>query len=388
MERLLADPHNAATYRRLADLLFVAGLAEETADDAEHLRAFAFDAGRAWARKPLSYEIGLADEWACVHVEHSIIDGATLLEAVRRMQEADPEAPSERPAEPAAQPPAGPSAAAVTAADVDAGPPAPDASDGARQEDGSDPVRSEESPAPAELTWRLAPEVLTALRGPLEDYRRRAARLRVALVRVPRVPEERLPFPMSADGLQQLIMTVAQLLTYGRVRSVYESVDTRAFQAGRTECLRPVTPEAIAFARSLLAGRAERDGLAEALAAHRDWVKACKTGRGVDRHLTGLEEAARRLDIEDAFFADESLARLRADFLSTTSLGTADRIVRYAFAPSLPHGFGVSYTRYPESFEYCLAYDAEEAERPRLFRSNLAEAAGLLARFIAAVAPY
>jgi hypothetical protein len=338
LERILAGPSNARTYQRLADLLFTVSLEDEAAPASEHLRALAFDAGRTWAAKPISYEVGLRDDWACLHAEHSTIDGATLAELVRRMQGVELPGP-----------------------DADAAQPAD----------------------PEELVWRLDPSIRRELRRGLEEYRRRACRLRVELVRVPRVPQERLPFPMSADALQQLVLVLAQLLAFGRLRSVYESVDMRAFQAGRTECLRPVTPEAAAFARALLDGRAGREDLAAALEAHRGWIKACKAGRGVDRHLGGLEAAARRLDVEAPFFDDEALALLRADFLSTTSLGTCAQIIRYAFAPSVPGGFGVTYTQYPECFEYCVIYDAEEAERPGPFMEGLAEGARLLREFLA-----
>ena len=368
LERILSDPSNARTYQRLADLLFTVSLEDEAAAASEHLRALAFDAGRAWAAKPISYEVGLRDDWACLHAEHSTIDGATLAELVRRMQGV--ELPVSE---------ADAASSAVLASPSDAIPPADVA-----LPDGAAPLPDAAQPAePEELAWRLGPSIRRELQRGLEEYRRRASRLRVELVRVPRVPQERLPFPMSADALQQLVMVLAQLLAFGRLRSVYESVDMRAFQAGRTECLRPVTPEAASFARALLDGRAGREDLLAALEAHRGWIKACKTGRGVDRHLGGLEAAARRLDVEDPFFDDEALALLRADFLSTTSLGTCAQIIRYAFAPSVPGGFGISYTQYPECFEYCVTYDAEDAERAGPFMEALAEGARLLRGFLA-----
>ncbi|WP_129656904.1 choline/carnitine O-acyltransferase [Rothia halotolerans] len=358
LERILSDPSNARTYQRLADLLFTVSLEDGAAAASEHLRALAFDPGRVWAAKPISYEVGLRDDWACLHAEHSTIDGATLVELVRRMQEVELPGPDDDAASSA-----GLASPSDVVQPVDADLP-----------DGVVLLPGATQPAePAELLWRLDPAIRRELRRSLEEYRRRAHRLRVELVRVPRVPQERLPFPMSADALQQLVMVLAQLLAFGRLRSVYESVDMRAFQAGRTECLRPVTPEAASFARALLEGRAGREDLVAALEAHRGWIKACKTGRGVDRHLGGLEATSRRLDVEDPFFDDEALALLRADFLSTTSLGTCAQIIRYAFAPSVPGGFGVSYTQYPECFEYCVTYDAEEAERPGPFMEGLAE---------------
>ena len=113
----------------------------------------------------------------------------------------------------------------------------------------------------------------------------------------------------------------AQHATYGRVRGVYEAVDMREYQAGRTECLRPVTPEAAAFVRALHEGHATEELFRAALDAHRGWVKACKSARGVDRHLLGLAMMAERTGETSAFFESPALAAVRHDFLSTTSIG-------------------------------------------------------------------
>ncbi len=189
---------------------------------------------------------------------------------------------------------------------------------------------------------------------------------------------------LSADAYAQLVMTVAQLAAYGRVRAVYEAVDMREYAAGRTECLRPVTPAAVAFARALLAGSAERDGLRAALDAHRDWVKACKTGRGVDRHLWALGWTARELGEDPGFLRDPGLAAARTDFLSTTSIGSDAQVVRYAFAPTTSGGFGVCYTPLADAVEYTVTFGAD-AERPEAFLEALGEAARRLAGFIARI---
>ncbi|WP_408910693.1 choline/carnitine O-acyltransferase [Corynebacterium gottingense] len=83
------------------------------------------------------------------------------------------------------------------------------------------------------------------------------------------------------------------------------------------------------------------------------------------------------------FFTDETTIAARQDFLSTTSIGGADQIVRYAFAPTLPEGFGVAYTPLPKATEYCVSFNADTAERPEKFLRNLARAAELLWEFCA-----
>lgn len=336
LESMLVEARNTDTYERLKNMLFTVTLTNDAAgtSDAERLRHVLVDSGRAWVMKPLGYQLDLHDERVYVHTEHSCLDGGTLVDAVGRMQ-------------------------------------------GVLPEQGSGEISE-----PEELRWLIDEPERHELRRAMAPYRDRAARLRIEIVRVPRVPADRLPFPMSADALQQLIMTVAQLLSFGRLRSVYESVDTRAFQAGRTECLRPVTPEASAFARALLAGQADSDSLTAALNAHREWVKACKTGRGFDRHLTGLAMIAKRQGVEAPFFSSDAVTAVQSDLLSTTSLGTAEQVVRYAFAPTTSHGFGIAYTPHADAFEFTVSYDAERSEQPERFLRALREAAGLLHDFL------
>ena len=122
------------------------------------------------------------------------------------------------------------------------------------------------------------------------------------IITVPHNQPAEMPFKVSRDASAQLTMTVAQQLAYGRVRSVYEAVDMREFRAGRTECLRAATPEAVSFARKLVDGTATSEDLQEAVNAHRGWVKRCKSGNGFDRHFQMMAS----IDDSDPFFHDDA----------------------------------------------------------------------------------
>ncbi|WP_144791710.1 choline/carnitine O-acyltransferase [Kocuria palustris] len=333
LEEMLRDDANAQTYERLTRLVLTVTLQEDAATSAEHEQRLAFGFEDAWVRKPLSYEIGLADGWTGVHVEHSTIDGATVLAAVHRMREHEiDDAP---------------------AADPDL------------------------AVAVDELVWAMSPEQVERVRTRLEAVRRSAEPLSVRIITVPRVAAEQRPFRMSDDAVQQLIFTIAQLSAFGRVRGVYESVDVREYQAGRTECLRPVTSQAVEFAAAALEGCATREQLRSAIDAHKDWIKACKSGRGPDRHLRGLRLMAGDSGAGEELFGSEALAAVSEDFLSTTSVGGPEAIVRYAFAPSAPGGFGIAYTKGEEEFEFCLSFRADSAEDPEGFAEALRRAAAV-----------
>ncbi len=328
-------PLPTETQATLRDQLFALHLIDNAqATEADLLRDLTFAPGHAWVYKPLTYEINLASNFAAMHVEHSTVDGATLVEAVRRVQEA---VDSDAPTSPSAD-------ADVTPADV----------------------------APL----KLSPVTPAASIPTGDEYA-------VEIIEVPKLTKEELPFKFSADAMSQLILSIAQLLTFGRIRAVYEAVDMREYKAGRTECLRAVTPEAVAFAKQLVAGKPTVEALQEALNAHRNWVIGCKTGRGIDRHLWALSfTSEKQSGAPLALLADPGVKAARTDFLSTTSIGSDAHIIRYVFAPTIPNGFGVNYTPKATSIEYCLTFNRDKAEQPERFQANLTRAAELLADFL------
>ena len=208
---------------------------------------------------------------------------------------------------------------------------------------------------PGDLRERLSRDIMA--------YQRQAEAHRVRILRVPDPVPPDLPFRVSHDALQQLVILYAQLAAYGRVRSTYEAVDMREYQSGRTECLRPINADSLALAQALLEDAATPDHLHAALAAHKDRVIACKAGQAFDRHLTGLRLMAGRLDLSPILFEEESYARVTTDFLSTSSLGDARQLVRFTFAPTSGGGIGVNYTVSDEMYEFCLIFNADQAER-------------------------
>jgi carnitine O-acetyltransferase len=343
LDELLADGRNAATYSRLTNLIFTVTVADHGDDQEDRpLLPTLLEPGLAWAYRPLSYQYDLRGQSWSVHVEHSQFDGGMLVDAVDRMF------------------------ANALGMGVSTSETAP--------------------PEPQELGWHLSPALAERIAGALGSYREEAARLKAVRLRLPRVADEDLPHPMSLDALHQITLTVAQLLAFGRVRAVYESVDMRGFVGGRTECLRPVTSQAVTFAEALRDGVATAAQLEAMLAAHRTQVKACKSGDGFDRHLLGLQASAERLGLEDPFFCNADLAALRRDLLSTTSLGTPEQVIDYVFAPTVPEGFGVCYTPYPDALGFVVTYNEATAKAPEAFLAALEKSAELLRNFLRSLA--
>ncbi|WP_435201206.1 choline/carnitine O-acyltransferase [Janibacter sp. GS2] len=323
LDALVEHPDNAQLYDRLVDALFVVNLTDTAASDEEHQERVSFHPGQAWAYKPLTYQVGLVDDFVGLHVEHSVVDGATVRAIVAVMQ-------------------------------------------------GVQPTDGEEPPPRAEpLTWTMTDDLRSRLARDIAAYQQQAEAQRVHIVRCPRAVPADLPFRVSHDALQQLSILYAQLAAYGRVRSTYEAVDMREYQAGRTECLRPVGADALALVRAVLGGDATPEHLRAALAEHKDQVIACKSGHGFDRHLTGLALMAGRLGLSPIVFEEESYDRVTTDFLSTSSLGDSQQMVRFTFAPTSGGGIGVNYTVTRDGYEFAVIVDVDRAEPIGPFLSAL-----------------
>lgn len=83
----------------------------------------------------------------------------------------------------------------------------------------------------------------------------------------------------------------------GKCDSTYESAMTKQFLHGRTETIRSVTNDSIAFTKTWASSSASKDdkiaALRQAIDTHIKIATDCKNGKGVDRHLYGLYNLAR-----------------------------------------------------------------------------------------------
>jgi len=216
----------------------------------------------------------------------------------------------------------------------------------------------------------------------LTEYRERASAMRVELVTVPR--NEQAAYDISVDVTAQLILMIAQQLTYGQVRAHQQCCDMRHYRAGRTETIRPVTMEALTFVTNLVQNSATEEQFTAALGAHRDWTQAAKQSKVCDRHMLMLQYIGRELGGAEAdiFF---NYTKARENFITTTT-ADADTIVRAIRLPNTEDGFGVHYTTAPSGIEFVLTW-SENTPRAEEFHANLQPAAELLYDFLAALVP-
>lgn len=102
----------------------------------------------------------------------------------------------------------------------------------------------------------------------------------------------------SPDAFVQMAFQAAYYGLYGRVECTYEPAMTKTFLHGRTEAVRSVSPESVAFVQAFWADNPPEhkvEALKRACAKHVDNTKACAKGQGCDRHLYALFSLWQRL---------------------------------------------------------------------------------------------
>lgn len=153
---------------------------------------------------------------------------------------------------------------------------------------------------------------------------------------------------VSPDAFFHIGLALAQQQVFGRLRSVYEPVAMRMYYEGRTESARSISQEKKQFVeafyneRKPISEEALRRLFFEAATAHSERIRQCQEGKGIERHLFGLQKMALNPEEGTTFFSDTALSKLTEDFISTTGI-PYDIIESFSFGPVNKTGFGLYY---------------------------------------------
>ncbi|GAA5872876.1 hypothetical protein JCM1840_005875 [Sporobolomyces johnsonii] len=192
---------------------------------------------------------------------------------------------------------------------------------------------------------------------------------------------------LSPDAFVQLAYQAAYFSLYGRTESTYEPAMTKAFLHGRTEAIRSVTPESVAFVKTFCSDASPRekiDALRKACKAHTELTKACSKGLGQDRILyamwclaqqrakgVGLDGSDSESDSDDsvsraeaipALFKDPGYAKLGQSILSTSNCGNP-ALRLFGFGPVTGEGFGLGYIIKDDSIAICASSKHRQTSR-------------------------
>lgn len=351
------DPANAAAVDLVERALFAICLDEHVpADETAAARALlAGDPGDRWFDKALSIVV-LGDGTAGVNIEHCELDGTTVLTLVDAMF-ADPvETHAAR--------------AGVRA--------------------GSSPTRP---PEHAELGFVLDDALRATVRRAHDDFTAFLDATATTLVAFDDFgAEDAKALGCSPDAFVQACYQVAHRRAKGLTGATYESIATRQFRRGRTEAMRVVTPEMVAFVDAMQdPGAADADRIAAfraAAAAHGARARQCQQGDAPEQHLWELEWIQRRRGEslgatgELAVFDSPGWTVMRDDWLSTSSAPSVN--VRYfGFGSTSPRCIGVAYVLLPDRFHLHLSTPADQAEGMHAFVRELRAAVRELRNLLA-----
>ncbi|GAA5917870.1 hypothetical protein JCM6882_003748 [Rhodosporidiobolus microsporus] len=193
---------------------------------------------------------------------------------------------------------------------------------------------------------------------------------------------------VSPDGWVQMLFQLAYYMTFNRPTATYEAAQTRRFQLGRTETVRILTPESLAFVESALSpssssSTAETLSLFRgAIKSHGQDMKLASAGLGIDRHLFGLKmltaalpEKERREVVDEGLLGDEVVKESGTWRMSTSQIYIRHSPA-YGWGPVVGDGLGIPYMIHPESLQ--LTVTCHNSVPGAAFVKNFERAADLL----------
>jgi carnitine O-acetyltransferase len=334
-------PRNAEALDAIETALFCLCLEETAPRDAleacEHL--LHGDSANRWFDKAISL-IVFADGTAGINVEHSGLDGTTIVDFVEILVGRSAEEHSR-----------------LSGSESQGGP-ALDAIDFEIDADLQSDIR-----AAAASFAAAAANTATALLS-FEDFGGvRAKQLRI-----------------SPDAFVQMAFQLAHKRARGFVGATYESISTRQFRHGRTEAMRVVTPEVLRFVSEMDDAEADaatrKTALRAAAEKHAERAKECQAGYAPEQHLWELQLIQRRsgeaLGVPDplALYHTPGWLKMRDDYLSTSS--TPSTSVQYGgFGPTSGQCIGIAYMVLPDRFTLHLSTPRPAADELLRFADKL-----------------
>ncbi|WP_424186543.1 choline/carnitine O-acyltransferase [Actinokineospora sp. G85] len=187
---------------------------------------------------------------------------------------------------------------------------------------------------------------------------------------------------MSPDAFAQMAFQLAHKRSKGFTGATYESIATRQYQNGRTEAMRVVTPEVLAFVAAVedpqVPVEDKRAAFRAAAAAHVARAKECQTGQAPEQHLWELQWIQRRRGEQLGATAPMELfdspgwTVMRDDYLSTSSAPSVN-IQYFGFGSTSPTCIGIAYVLLPDRLNLYLSTPRSVASEMNTFADKLGE---------------
>lgn len=319
------DPANAAGIETIETALFLVCLEDkvpaDSLDACDHL--LHGDSANRYFDKALSF-IVFADGTAGINVEHCGLDGTTILSFIDTLLGAS-----------------------------------------AQEHSANSGARSQGTPASAAVPFVLDAALRADIAEAAASFRQFADDTASTVVSFPDFGTDRAKaLKTSPDAFAQLAFQLAHQRAKGFVGATYESIATRQWRAGRTEAMRVVTPEVLAFVAAMQDPAADAESRRAALRAaagkHVERAKQCQAGDAPEQHLWELlliqHRRGAQLGVPDppALYSTPGWLVMRDDYLSTSSAPSVN-IEYFGFGSTSSHCIGVAYLLLPDRFNLYLS---------------------------------
>ena len=345
---LAADPGNRAALDVVETALFCVCLEDAVPQDTHEACDLLLhgDSRNRWFDKALSFVV-FADGRAGLNAEHAELDGTTLLGLVDAVLEHESPRSGRPPAAPEVRP----------------------------------------------ISFVLDPPLQAAIEDAASAFAAYAADTATSVLSFPDVGTERIKaLRTSPDAFVQLAYQLAHRRAKGLVGTTYESIATRHYRHGRTEAMRVVTPEVLAFVAAMDDPGADADGRRRAFRAaalaHGERARQCQEGQAPEQHLWELQMLHQRRGHELgaaeplALYDSPGWTRMRDDALSTSS-APSRHISHFGFGSTSAQCIGIAYVLLADRFHLYLSTPRAVSGSLEVFGRELGRALGELEELLA-----
>jgi len=162
------------------------------------------------------------------------------------------------------------------------------------------------------------------------------------------------------DFYVQMAIQLAFYRLHSEITATYETGHTRLFYHGRTDTIKACTVDSVAFVKAMCDSTStdsERfEKLKAAVATHSTLARDALAGKGVDRHLMGLNILSEMSGIKPrpALFTDKGYLVGKKYRLSTSNISMGDSPIFGGFMAMYDDGYGVCYGLMDGSMKFSI----------------------------------
>jgi len=214
---------------------------------------------------------------------------------------------------------------------------------------------------PQKLAWKLNDGIVAAIESASTHMLKLSETVDLRVLDFPHFGKALMKrYRLIPDFFVQMAIQLAFYRLHREVTATYETGHTRLFYHGRTDTIKATTVDSVAFVKSMCSETstdAERfEKLKAAIATHSANAREVLAGKGVDRHLMGLNILSEMCGIKPkpALFTDKGYLTAKKYRLSTSNISLGDSPIFGGFMAMYDDGYGVCYGLMEGSMKFSI----------------------------------